>query len=302
MFARQGLFGGLLLALASFGLAAENTHENKAQKPEIKPPAIRVVSGNWGGAGRADLRKVCESASVDLWRAAGKPNLKPIDLSRSNASPITLYRRGKQGQYQVKINVNGLFWSQAAYQFSHELGHILCNYRPERVTNKWFEETICETASLYTLRQMGKSWQTEAPYPHWKSYHKALTQYAQKRIDQNQLPDGLTLGAFVAKHRRELDRNATNRKLNSVVAVQLLPLFEAEPNRWASVWHLNSGKPNSAPTLETYFGRWEATVPQEHKAWVAKIAKMLGIKPKSFPAAPEGVTGAAGKASVKDKK
>ena len=282
MWAQRWMFGMAILTLAAIGHGAE-TNAPKA-KTDARPPTIRVFGKNWGGASRADLKKVCESASLDLWVSAGKPALKPIDLSRGHASPITLYQRGPQGQYRVKINVNGTYWAQAAYQFSHELGHILCNYRSERKANKWFEETLCETASLFALRKMAVRWQTEPPYPHWKSYHKALSDYAQKRIDQHPLPTGKSLATYVAEHRRSLQQNPTQRKLNTTVAVQLLPLFEAEPHRWAAVRHLNAGKPDSAPTLESYFRRWHATVPEEHKAWVAQVAGMLNIELKS-PAA-----------------
>jgi hypothetical protein len=266
-----------VLMVISMALSV-SAEEPKKTKSQATPPTIRVHGKNWGGAGRADLRKVYASAAEPLWIAAGKPALKPIDVSRSTASPITLFKRGPNKEYLVRINVNGSYWAQAAYQFAHELGHILCNYRNERTANKWFEETICELASLYALRQMAETWKTRPPYPHWKSYNKSLAKYAQDRIDKHPLPKGTTLSQYVAENLTKLQRNQGLRTLNTIVAVQLLPLLEAEPDRWTTVAYLNSGDPNSAPTFDKYMVRWHASVPKKDKAWVKKVAGMLGFQ------------------------
>ncbi len=124
---------------------------------------------------------------------------------------------------------------------SHEFCHVLCGYREEWPGNKWFEETLCEMASLYALRAMGKAWETDPPYAHWKSYRVSLAKYAQDVIDKREKLTPETLAAFYQKHREELVKEPCNRELNGAMAVVLLDLFEAQPERWESVRWLNSG-------------------------------------------------------------
>ena len=57
--------------------------------------------------------------------------------------------------YQVMLATWSRYWSQYAYQFGHELTHILTDYdrfSPHR--HKWFEETVCEAASLFALERI----------------------------------------------------------------------------------------------------------------------------------------------------
>ena len=42
--------------------------------------------------------------------------------------------------------------------------------RYPRHANSWLEESLCETASLFTLRAMSRSWSIAPPYPAWKNY------------------------------------------------------------------------------------------------------------------------------------
>ena len=55
-----------------------------------------------------------------------------------------------------------------AYQFAHEFCHILCNFDDDWKGNNWFEETMCETSSLFVLRRLSKEWEERPPYPAWK--------------------------------------------------------------------------------------------------------------------------------------
>ena len=64
--------------------------------------------------------------------------------------PIVLFKRGPRGGSSL-LNTSDRYWCQYAFQFAHEIGHILCRYKDGDSTNKWFEETLCETASLYAL-------------------------------------------------------------------------------------------------------------------------------------------------------
>ena len=57
----------------------------------------------------------------------------------------------------ILLNTTIDFWNQAAYQFSHELCHMLI---PKNVIDelRWLEESICETASYFFLKRISPVW------------------------------------------------------------------------------------------------------------------------------------------------
>jgi len=111
-----------------------------------------------------DVEKVLHSAAVALWPYFAGRTLKPI-LVEPKGGPITLYRRGPNGEYLVRLNTGDRHWAQHAYQFAHEFGHILANYDEHERRNKWFEESVCEMASLFVLRRMSETWKAAKHRP-----------------------------------------------------------------------------------------------------------------------------------------
>ena len=237
---------------------------------------IRPNKNGWGAA-PADVKAVLHSAARPLWKQFPDRELKPI-LVNPKGGPIVLFRRGENGEYFVRLDTGQQFWSQYAYQFAHEMCHILAKYDEDVHRNKWFEESLCETASLFALRAMAEQWKTKAPYPNWRGYSTSLKQYADDRIAASQLPEGQTLAGWFADHEATLYREATNRKLNNVVAVQLLPLLEEEPGRWESITWLNEAKSTQSQTFGDYLADWHKHAPQKHRAFVKSVGERFGVE------------------------
>ena len=134
--------------------------EPKAAVKEKKNfPEIRAIKADWGGASLRDIGKVLNSSARQLWPHASPEELKPIIVDRSRTGPIVLFRRGNEGQYIVRLDTHKTFWSQYAFQFAHEFGHIICGYKAGDQSNQWFEESLCETASLFAMRRERKEWE-----------------------------------------------------------------------------------------------------------------------------------------------
>lgn len=229
---------------------------------------------------RADpenVKAVLDSAAQTLVRHFPDRKLAPI-LVEPRGGPIVLYERGGEGEYQVRLDTGETYWSQYAFQFAHELGHILSDYQENQHRNKWFEEAICETASLYALREMAKTWKTDAPYENWRGYAPSLAAYADERLAAAKLPEGKTLAAWFADHEAELYGNSTNRELNLVVATQLLPLFEEKPEGWEAIGWLNAANSKQSQTLAEYLADWQRSSPERHRAFVRKIAERFAEK------------------------
>lgn len=232
---------------------------------------IVIVPGDWGDSGLPDMRKVCESAAGTILANLPDDGFAPILVERGKSSPITLFRRGEGHEYLVRLNTANRAWAQCAFQFAHEFCHIACNYQNVDNPQMWFEESLCECASLFALRRMAVEWKTNPPYSNWKSYSGSLAGYAADRVKKFESRKDSTAD-FYKKHQKELEETATNRDLNGFVAIKLLPLFEKTPQAWQSLRYLNLGDPSENKSLADYLSGWHDRVPTQHKAFVRSVA------------------------------
>lgn len=235
---------------------------------------IEVLKENWGDAPAADILAVCVSAGSELTKYFHGRTFSPIQVGNSERGvPITLFKKGPNGEIRVELTTRGTFWCQYAYQFGHELCHILCNCRPDQNPQKWFEESLCETASIFVVRRMAESWRIAPPYPNWSSYADALAKYADEHVSKTDTINEASFAEWYRLHQTGLQMTGTNRQLNQIVAVRvLLPLLEKEPRHWRSLNWLNQWDPNDRLTFTDYLQDWHTRVPDEHKPFVAAIA------------------------------
>jgi hypothetical protein len=242
-----------------------------------RPLVIRVAADEWGDAAVADITKVLESAGGSLTGCVPGLDLPPIEVARSKATPIVLFQRGPKGEIRVQLNVEDRRWAQFAFQFGHEMGHIVCGYADYPNPNKWFEETLCEAASLFVLGRMAEGWKTRPPYPHWKDYAGSLRQYRDERTAKAGLPEGSTLAAWFRPKEPSLRKDGTQRELNLTMAAAILPLFEEAPERWAAVRTLNAVHGDASRSFADYLRDWSRSTPEPQRPIIAKIAERFGV-------------------------
>ena len=174
-------------------------------------------------------------------------------------------------------------WEQFAYQFAHEICHVLANCEKQMDAlgpNQWFEESLCETSSLYALRRMAVTWKKSPPYPNWSDYTKSLLSYADETMHKagRQLPADTTLTAWFTEQHDHLRTNGVDRELNGLVANQFLPLFEQDPTRWDTVRFLNIGDDEHRSSFAAYLASWRDRVPEKHRAFIQTIMKLFGYE------------------------
>ena len=259
---------------------------NADSKQSLK---IKINPENFN-ASRADIEAVCRSAGDQLLKQMeGVPTLT-VQVSRGHHGPIALFKRGKEGEYLVKLATEKTFWAQYAYQFSHEICHVLCGYENDYRGNLWFEESLCETASLYCLRAMSREWRTTPPYGNWRSYSPALSDYAdniQKGRDDYIEILRIGLPAYYRKHAAHLSGNPTDRKKNGAIALVLLTLLERSPEHWNAIRWLNSSPSPEGETFLQYLTKWHRAAPKEHTDFIEATASLFGISLPELPAVRE---------------
>ncbi len=250
--------------------------QSATSRPNADGLRIIVLPDDWGDSGIEDIKKVADSTAHPIASLLESSGFSPILLQRSRSGPVTLYKRGVGNEYIVKLDTEDRAWAQLAFQFAHEFCHILCNYRNVDNPQLWFEETICEVASLYSLRQMGEHWKTNPPYSNWKSYSVALTNYANDRIDEQQ-KNNQSLAEFYRNNMAALTKSGTDRELNNFIAIKLLKTFEQTPSGWQSIRYLNLGEAGENDSFQAYLSGWYQRVPEKHRPFVAKIAKQFEL-------------------------
>lgn len=246
-------------------------------QPKAGVPKITVTKADWGDAPTENIEAICRSVAGELVPFFPKRKFDPIVVGKSKDVPIALFGLSAKGERRVNLNVRGTFWSQFAYQFGHEMGHILCNYREAKNPNLWFEEALCETASVFAIRRMARTWKKRPPYVNWKGYAGALDTYANNYVRTQAKLDLKALPGWLKENEAAL-RRIDRPKIHSVAAHVLLPRFEKGPEHWEALNWLNQFDPTKELTFAEYLSDWHARVPARHKPFVADIARAFGAE------------------------
>ena len=79
-------------------------------------------------------------------------------------------------------------WAQFIYQFSHELMHavirVTSGYTGDTCAIEWFEETICEAYSLFTLDCVAKEWKPCSLFGSNPHYSSSIAAYLQNILQK----------------------------------------------------------------------------------------------------------------------
>ena len=239
------------------------------------PFVVTPSKEGWYDASPANVRAVARSAALVLVKhMPDNLHIPPIVLKNGEKGPIVLFREGERGVYTVFTDIKGKYWAQLAYQFSHEMCHILSNYETTKGdANQWFEESLCEAASMYAIKQMSISWKTNPPYPTWKSYSVQLNDYFRNILVEKHryLQPGDTIASWYKREKSVLRKSSGIRKKNEVIGTKIYFFFKEKPERWRAMHYLNLWSPKGEITLRQYLMLWEMNLPDDLK----HVAKMI---------------------------
>ena len=238
---------------------------------------ITVVGCDWGGARPSNIEVLLTDVACHLTRVFMEPPTGSIVVGatpHTDDCPITLFRSSLEEPFTILLPARGRRWSQFAYQFSHELCHVLSDYERLRDSrNKWFHEAICELASVFTIRRMVEAWPTRPPYPNWAGYSQSLASYAESCLakDEGRVPGDTALSAWLLSEEESQREDWRQRDKNAVVAYSLLPIFESEPTVWNAIRRL----PDSSAMFREYMLEWHKCVEPAEKPLVKRIMDAL---------------------------
>jgi hypothetical protein len=260
---------------------------DKSRASEFRSINIRVQAGGFGGASAADITAVLQSAAGELSRHWQRTALPSIDVYHRTDHPQTDSRRAAGNRIAIGLTARDNHWAQYSFQFAHECCHALINYsnnerglaRDRQYANLWLEESLCETASLFTLRALSRSWLIAPPYAAWRDYAPWFSAYAQERLalPEHHLPAGTSFVVWFRANEPALRQDSTRRDRNTIVAAQLLPIFEKEPRGWGALaFFSRAANPNQS--LSQYFTKWRSGCPRELQRFITKLAAVFKVE------------------------
>jgi hypothetical protein len=249
---------------------------------------ITIDEGAWGQASRADIHTVVAAAADAVWRHCDGQLMRPIRVYHREDFPQTDFLHDWRGRLHIGLASEDPRWAQMAFQFGHEFCHALAQHsatakrgwHPPMHANLWFEESLCEAASLFVLRALSAAWRTQPPDPQWRGTAAAFADYTVERLARpdHQLPADTAFPAWFREHEPALRENAALRARNVIIARQLLPLFEAEPAGWVAACYLNLGRRQQGKPLAQHFTEWQAASPAARRPFIGRVAEIFSTR------------------------
>lgn len=293
----RGFAVGLFCALPSLASATVDSVSGNPISGETVPAkngiTITVAPGNWGAAEFRDIQRVLESVAEELRMQVGYPAEARLNIRvvPRGISPRVLYERGPEGEYVVHLTARNERWFQYAYQFSHELCHIFSNFDHKEITdnvaatgNQWFEETLCETASIFTLKRLARTWENSPPARKWVGYAPTFAAYADYLLakEHRHLPASQSLDQWYQENQAPLRESPYQREKNELAATALLAVFDKVPGAWRAITYLNPDKASAAKEFRDYLGDWYAACPAAQKEVARQTMALFGFTPAAI--------------------
>ncbi len=219
-------------------------------------PSLVVANDNWGATSLTAVLAVLQSACDVLTDAFGTPPDAPIHVARWDQDPRTLHDRRP---YEIRLSARDRYWCQYVYQFSHELCHVMTRFdRYRNHRHKWFEETVCQLASLFVLHRLAALWDRTPP-PEIigaKTFAPNHRTYAEDIQAKWRAPLNGPLPEWLSANIATLETDPYRRELNGVVAIALLGRFNEDPLLWRDCGWLNRWEPGADGTFADYLDSW----------------------------------------------
>jgi len=251
------------------------------------------LAGDWGrmlhGAAAQVLERM-RRACLDGVRLVSdrQPTRLRVEEHTSGTPAIWLHPDGSRMAWII-VDIGERDWSKLAYQFGHELGHVLANSwqadaRPAPPC-QWLEEAMVEAFSLRGLGRLAKDWKQNPPFAGDNAFGDAIADYRANIIrGYGALADsqGLTrdTAAWFHDHRSEIEVPALN-PFAQAMSLTILAEYEEAPDSVEALGALNRWPGRSGIPAGEYFQQWQESCAELHASprLPFHLGELFGILP-----------------------
>jgi hypothetical protein len=258
----------LALAGAALFCSRELIGAGRAKSPPVTLLSAPVeMVGEWGGSPpQAALRVVARMREVALSGlrlfSDQQPQRLRVDNHASGPPAVWLHDDPPQTAWVI-VDIGPADWCKLAYQFGHELGHVLCNSWGRLAVplppSQWLEEALVEAFSIRGLGLLAASWEANPPFAGDAPFAKFIRQYRQDLIDnyRNAPTPETDFAAWFQTYRSPLEAGIGEPEGPAVLAM----LAEEEKDKACveDLGAVNRWPARSAVPVEEYLTLWEAS-------------------------------------------
>jgi hypothetical protein len=231
--------------------------------------AMLELGGTWRGSAPADaivviehVRSACLSGVALL--SDRQPEKLRVDDKAGIAPSVWLHTDFPATAWVIVI-VGKRDWCNLAYQFGHELGHVLCNsWQPDanpRDPCQWIEEALVEAFSLRGLGLMANDWAHAPPFPHDAAYAVAIREYretilASYRTAARDQGADASFSTWFKTHEGSLHENKGLQAARGAVPA-MFDLLQSDAAMIADMGAMNRWAGRSGVPIHDYLDLWE---------------------------------------------
>jgi hypothetical protein len=163
----------------------------------------------------------------------------------------------------IIVDVGPNDWCKLAYQFGHELGHVLCNSweasAKPRPPSQWLEESLVEAFSIRGLGRLAKSWREDPPFAGDAGFGTSVQSYRESLIASYRrealLKPAPGPATWFRADRALLESGAAAPK--GVAVLHVLDVLESDGACVEDLGAVNRWSSRSGAPLEEYLKLWE---------------------------------------------
>jgi len=227
------------------------------------------LSGDWGESAPRDVALVIGRArTACLSGVALRSDRQPQRLHVSDhpgGPPSIWLQKAATTTAAVNVAVGTRDWCSLAYQFGHELGHVLCNSweadAKPRNPCQWIEETLVEAFSLRGLAILADQWAHAPPFAHDEGFADSIRDYRKTVLTRSQAvahEQGIAAGFgtwFKARQSLLAQDGGVDAARGAVPT--MLDLLLADVTAIEDLGALNRWPGRSGVPLPDYLAQWE---------------------------------------------
>ena len=245
------------------------------QAKDTAPPVSLLTApielgGEWGGSPPTSaalvLTRTREVALSGVRLLSDRqPDRLRVD-DHASGPPFVWLHSDPPREAWIIVDIAARDWSQLAYQFGHELGHVLCNSwqldAKGRAPCQWLEESMVEAFSIRGLGLLAKSWEQDPPYAGTGDFGQAIGQYRTQMMEGYRQSGGPASGADIAAWFAETrDTLAKETGLNPMDGPAILAIVEMLERDKGCVEDMGAVNrwPEPALPIEAYLAAWTAS-------------------------------------------
>lgn len=280
-----------MFGVAAASLVTARSFGQSRTLPATLLDAPLSVTGDWGRSSIRDVSAVVSRARQTCLAGTRllsdrQPAKLRIENRHAGGPAVWLHDRASTTAWVI-VNVGPQDWSKLAYQFGHELGHVLANSWDADSTPgnqcQWLEEALVEAFSLRGLGKLADSWEQSPIFPNDAPFGEAIRQYRRnairkyEEIESDQMKESRVDGWF-RRYRPTLEGNGGLQSAEAAVPVMLREL-EKDTRSIEDLGALNRWPGRSSVPIGQYLRLWKKSCSEIGTAarLPGRIGDLLGV-------------------------